>query len=190
MSDNAVHDSASPESKSPLRENWLGSLFMVLLLIVSGATATVVGYKIKSADRQRKADLLAAYESLGGSFAKSLTLTETVFSPSLNEQQQLFVATYELNERARKIGLYQVLETMQPQEVEAAIKGLLLMDSKEGGLSLRDAWMAYQESGSAGKAMNPTAARFAKQYDRYIARDTETKLYKYLVDHQGEIVRK
>jgi hypothetical protein len=38
--------------------------------------------------------------------------------------------------------------------------------------------------------MNPTAARFAKQYDRYIARDTETKLYKYLVDHQGEIVRK
>jgi len=60
MSDHAVDKTVSSESKSPLRENWLGSLFMVLLLIVSGATATVVGYKIKSADRQRKADLLAA----------------------------------------------------------------------------------------------------------------------------------
>ena len=176
-------------SESPIKQNWVAVVFMISLLVISGATATIVGYKVKSADRQRKAELLHAYETLGGSYEKSLALGQTILAPGFNDDQKLFVATYELNERARKIGLYQVIESSPPEALDLAQQGLMTIDASEGGLSLRDAVVAFRESPTPPKTLNPMAARFAKQYDRSLARDTEVKLFKYLTDHRSEIER-
>ena len=175
------------QTSSPLRENWVAILFMVVLLVVAGGTATTVGYKVKSADRQRKQELLEAYKSLGGSYEKSLLLGQTVLAPSMNEEQKVFVSTYELNERARKIGLYQVIETSSPESLDTAQEGLMEIGASEGGLSLRDALVSFREAPTPPKTLNPLAARFARQYDRNLARDAEVKLYKYLTDHRMQI---
>lgn len=177
------------EGRSPLHENWVAILFMVGLLVVSGGTATVVGYKVKSADRQRKTELLHAYESLGGSYDKSLALGQTILAPGLSDDQKLFVTTYELNERARKIGLYQVIETSKPEALDLAQQGLMTIDATEGAFSVRDAVVAFREAPTPPKTLNPMAARFAKQYDRNLARDTEVKLFKYLSEHRSQIER-
>lgn len=163
---------------------------MISLLLISGGTATIVGYKVKSADRQRKQELQKAYQLLGGSYEKSLTLGQSVLRPDMNEEQRVFASTYELNERARKIGLYQVIETSSPVALDSAQEGLMTIDATEGGLSLRDALAAYREAPTPPKTLNTVAARFAKQYDRSLARDTEAKLFKYLVDHRPQIERK
>lgn len=183
-------DSPIRESRSPLRDNWVAIVFMVALLFISGVTASVVGYKIKTADRQRKADLLGAYTQLGGSFESSLSPGQTALRPSMNEQQKVFVATYELNERARKIGLYRVLETTPAENLDIAQEGMMSMDAKEGGLTLKDSLVAFRDMPTNSKSLNPTAERFARQYDRYLARDTEAKLYKYLVDNRAAIEKR
>ena len=181
------HASLVEQPASPIRENWLGMVFLAVLLIASAVTATVVGYKVKSADRQRKADLLSAYESLGGSFERSLTLGQTLYSPSLTDEQKIFVTTYEVNERARKLGLYPVVEKTDPQVLDVAQGGLIAIGAKEGGLTLKDTLIAYRELPTKPNTLNPAAARFARQYDRYLARDTEVKLYKYFVDNRAAI---
>ncbi len=184
---NSTPPSLPAQPASPLRDNWKALVFMAALLLASGVTATVVGYKIKSADRERKADLLAAYERLGGTFEGSLSLGTTRFAPTLSEQQRAFVAVYELNERARKLGLYRVVETTPPEALAAAEGGLMLIGATEGGLTLTDTLVAFRELPVKPQALNPTAARYARQYDRYLARDTEVKLYKYLADNRAAI---
>jgi hypothetical protein len=166
---------------------------MMFLLIVSGITASVVGYRVKSADIDRKAQLLKTYDTLGGSFEAAHALGRTVSSPALTPEQQIFARAYEVNCRARAHGLYQVLETSSPEDMEGMIASLFAIDANESGRSAQDAWRAYQEKVSTEtvvKNMNPKAARFARQYDRYLARDTEVKLFTYLRDHQSGIAAK
>jgi hypothetical protein len=188
-----VAENISPETDSPLKANWLALLFMASLLIISGATASVVGYKVKRADLDRKAQLLSAYERNGGSFEGLMTRTTTRVSENDSSTKSIFLATYEVNERARKIGLYSTLETLPPYVVTQAISGLELIDSKDSYFALKDTWQALQEAETAAAtagtqgAVNPKAIRLAKRYDRHHARDVEAKLFKFLVDHRAEI---
>jgi hypothetical protein len=172
---------------APIREQRAAVLFMLFLLIVSGVTASVVGYRVKSADLDRKAQLLGAYESFGGSFAMAQELGTTRVSERLTPRQNIFVAAYEVNSRARSQGLYRVLETTSPEIMQKMIESLYAIEATEAARSTEDAWRAYQtpastESATAGikPNSNPKAIRFAKQYDRYLARDTELKLFRYL----------
>jgi hypothetical protein len=78
--------------------------------------------------------------------------------------------------------------------MEQSIKSLFTIGATESAHSTEDAWHALQEPPAPGstaqvKNMNPSAARFARQYDRYLARDTEVKLFTYLRDHETEIVQ-
>ena len=87
-------------------------------------------------------------------------------------------------------GLYRVLETTPTPVMQVAIKSLYTIDAKEAARSTEDAWTAFQEPVSSTadiKNMNPKAARFARQYDRYLARDAEVKLFRYLHDHPNSI---
>jgi hypothetical protein len=184
----------SPSSVSsphaPIREQRAAILFMIFLLVVSGLTATIVGYRVKSADIERKAELLAVYESLGGTFEKANTPGTTLVSGSSNPDQTTFILAYEVNSRARTHGLYRVLETTPAAIMEQAIKGLYAISASESAHTTEDAWRALQEPvGPPGavKNMNPKAARFARQYDRYLARDTEVKLFTFLRDHGTSI---
>jgi hypothetical protein len=172
---------------APIREQRAAVLFMLFLLIVSGVTASVVGYRVKSADLDRKAQLLGAYESFGGSFALAQELGTTRVSERLTPEQNIFIAGYEVNSRARRQGLYRVLETTTPEIMQKMIDSLYTIEATEAARSTEDAWRAYQnpavtESTEAGikPNSNPKAIRFAKQYDRYLARDTEVKLFRYM----------
>jgi hypothetical protein len=162
---------------------------MLFLLIVSGVTASVVGYRVKSADLDRKAQLLKAYESFGGSFVLAQQLGNSRVSDNLTTEQNTFIAAYEVNLRARGQGLYRVLETTPPEMMPKIIESLYTIEATEAARSTEDAWRAYQnppstESAAAGikPNSNPKAIRFAKQYDRFLARDTEVKLFRYLKD--------
>lgn len=177
-------------SPSPIREQRGPALFMVFLLIISGLTASVVGYRVKSADIDRKAQLLSAYESLGGSFERANTPGQSITSEQLNADQRTFALAYEINSRARTHGLYRILETTPPETMPQAIQSLFVIDAREAARSAEDAWNAFQEpavGGAVVRNMNPKAARFARQYDRYLARDTEVKLFRYLRDHSTTI---
>lgn len=175
---------------SPIREQRGAALFMLFLLAVSGLTASIVGYRVKSADIERKALLLSTYTALGGSFEGANTPGTSIYRDDLNEQQAVFVLTYEVNSRARTSGLYRFLETTQAPLVQKTVASLHTIEARESARSTEDAWAAFQEpSGSSAiiKNVNPKAARFARQYDRYLARDTEVKLFRYLKDHSATI---
>jgi hypothetical protein len=179
-----------PRPTSPIKDQRGPALFMMFLLIISGLTASIVGYRVKSADIDRKTQLLAAYKGLGGSFERANSLGTTLFSESLTAEQSVFIVAYEINSRARMHGLYRVLETTPTPVMQVAIKSLYTIDAKEAARSTEDAWTAFQEPVSSTadiKNMNPKAARFARQYDRYLARDAEVKLFRYLHDHPNSI---
>ncbi len=183
----ALENTKQTGSSAPIREQRAAVLFMLFLLIISGVTASVVGYRVKSADLDRKAQLLKAYEAFGGSFASSQELGATQASDKFLPEQNTFIRAYEVNSRARGQGLYRVLETTSPEAMPKIIESLYAIEATEAARSTEDAWRAYQqpvsiESAAAGikPNSNPKAIRFAKQYDRYLARDTELKLYKYL----------
>ncbi len=162
---------------------------MVFLLVVSGVTASVVGYRVKSADLDRKAQLLSIYESYGGSFEKAHSLGSTLIAPTRSATENTFIAAYEVNCRARANGLYRVLETTPPEMMQQIVQSLFAIDATEAARSTEDALRAYQQplpvdGETAGVKPNssPKAIRFAKQYDRYLARDTEVKLFRYVRD--------
>jgi hypothetical protein len=174
-------------TRAPLREQRVSILFMLFLLVISGVTASVVGYRVKSADLDRKAQLLKAYEGLGGSFAQAHTLGVTLVSSTRTAEQNTFIAAYETNCRARAQGLYRVLETTQPEAMPQIIQSLFTIEATEAARSTDDAWRAYQnpaatESAAAGVRpnANPKAMRYAKQYERQLARDTEVKLFRFM----------
>ena len=185
---NTTSEQRSQSGRSaPIREQSAAVLFMLFLLIVSGVTASVVGYRVKSADLDRKAQLLKAYESFGGSFVLAQQLGTSRVSDNLTTEQNTFIAAYEVNLRARGQGLYRVLETTPPEMMPKIIESLYTIEATEAARSTEDAWRAYQnppstESAAAGikPNSNPKAIRFAKQYDRFLARDTEVKLFRYL----------
>ena len=179
----------SPSSGAPLFEQKGPVIFMLFLLLVSGITASVVGYRVKSADIARKSELLKTYESLGGTFEKAHALGTSVASDTMSPELRNFVLAYEVNSRARAYGLYRVLETTPGSVMEKTIESLFSIGATESARSTEDAWRAFHEpvslTGSTPN-INPKAARFARQYDRYLARDTEVKLFSYLRDHRAE----
>jgi hypothetical protein len=192
--EDSTQSQISEAGRSPLVEQRASIIFMLFLLIVSAITATVVGFRVKSADMDRKAQLLKTYSVFGGDYAKLKTLGTSLYSDQRTPAQNTFILAYEINERARTYGLYQVLETTPPALMDPTIKGLFAIGASESAHSTEDAWLALQEPPTPGSAatkknMNPTAARFARQYDRYLARDTEVKLFTYLRDHEKEIVQ-
>jgi hypothetical protein len=193
MQDGIQGELSDPVS-SPLVEQRASIIFMLFLLVVSAITATVVGFRVKSADIDRKAQLLATYTAFGGDFQKLTTLGSSLYSDQNSAERNTFILAYEINERARAYGLYRVLETTPPPLMNTYIQSLFTIGATESAHSTEDAWHALQEPPPPGvpapvKNMNPSAARFARQYDRYLARDTEVKLFTYLRDHQSQIVR-
>jgi hypothetical protein len=192
--EDGIQGELSDPIPSPLVEQRASILFMLFLLVISAITATVVGFRVKSADMTRKAQLLETYSAFGGDFQKLTRLGTSLFSDQNSAERNTFILAYEINERARAYGLYRVLETTPPNLMERSIQSLFTIGATESAHSTEDAWRALQEPAPSGAAapvknVNPTAARFARQYDRYLARDTEVKLFTYFRDHQREIVR-
>jgi hypothetical protein len=190
MEENISSNHAQPTT---LAEQKASVIFMAFLLIVSAVTASVVGFRVKQADLTRKATELEVYARLGGSFEKANTLGFSVFQEGAPVERNTFALVYEVNWRTRTFGLYRVLETTSAPLMEETIKSLFAINATEAAHSTEDAWRAFQrpmpgtEDGSRRKNMNPEAARYAKQYDRYLARDTEVKLFTYLRDHRETI---
>jgi hypothetical protein len=200
---------------SPISEQKGSVIFMLFLLIISALTATIVGYRVKTADTERKAQLLEAYQRIGGSFSDSLHLGSTKINTlHHNDAQKTFILAYETNSRARAYGLARVIESTDPTLARLIIDSLFRINASEGAKSFRDAWDAYindpittrdtlettTSKGSASRSdgfgdnppgqrrmLSPRASRFARQYDRHIARDTEVKLYLFLRNNSGNI---
>lgn len=204
-----THTGTTPKP-SPISEQKGSVIFMLFLLIVSALTATVVGYRVKTADTERKAQLLETYQRFGGSLSDSLYLGRTkIKNSNHNDAQNTFILAYETNSRARAYGLARVIETTDPTLARLIIDSLFRIHATEGAKSFRDAWNAYindpittqgtleaapnQLGGAGGNSptqrpiLNPRARRFARQYDRHIARDTEVKLFLYLRNNSDKI---
>ena len=205
---------------------------MLFLLVVSGITATVVGYRVKSADIYRKNELLETYQALGGTFGDSLKLNRSLaLAERFNDKQRVFITAFETNVRTRLHGFPNVLEAIDPTLAPIAIQNLFEIKATEAAKSFRDAWEAYSadlvqaatamqetrilrsrtatgqierdipaegasnetsststRSAEVRPPLNPTALRYARQYDRYIVRDTELKLFKYLDKNRSAIL--
>lgn len=176
-------------SRSPIRDHGASLIFMIFLLVVSGVTASVVGYRVKAADLDRKAQLLKIYEDYGGSFEKVHSLGSTLVTSTRSPTENTFIAAYEVNCRVRATGLYRVLETTPPELMQQIVQSLFAIDATEAARTTEDALRAYQqtpptqgEAAGVKPSSAPKAIRFAKQYDRHLARDTEVKLFRYVRD--------
>ncbi len=192
----AKHSShANTSSPSPLRENWTALVFMIALLLASGLTASVVGYRIKQADRHRKAQLVEAYSELGGSREKLVNIEQTLLGSQPSHEKLTFLAAYEVNERSRAFGMYRWMEFSTPETVKKVVTALDNIEARDAARIVEASWSAFVESGVKELAthpdqrpVNPKAARISKKYDRYVARDVETKLFQYLSAHQAEVL--
>lgn len=190
---NSDQETFIPSQSATLAEQKASVIFMAFLLIVSAVTASVVGFRVKQADLDRKAQLLEVYTKLGGNFEQANTLGFSLYQDGGQAERNTFALAYEVNWRARTFGLYRVLETTPAPIMEQIIKSLFAIDATEAAHSTEDAWRSFQqpmpgtEDGSRIKNMNPKASRYARQYDRYLARDTEVKLFSYLRDHSAAI---
>lgn len=182
-------DETGSGNESPIKRGWRGAVFLVGLLLISGISASVVGYKVKTADIERKGELLNVYETHGGTFEGIMTLSTTKAIPNDTSLKNIYIATYELNERARKVGLYLTLESTPPFAVDLAIAGLEKLGSKECYLATKEAWELFIQD----KPSTPpggvvlSASRISKRYDRAHARDVEVKLYKLLTENRAEL---
>ncbi len=181
----------------PLRENWAAVVFMLALLLIAGVTASVAGYRIKLADKDRKDQLMKTYQALGGTNDILITPERTANTAQIGTARYTFLAAYEINVRARAYGLYRCLEAFKPSDVAPTIQALDTIGATDPARVVENSWRAFEENPThsatpspVGPLANPMAARLAKKYDRYMARDVETKLFKYLSDHGSEITGK
>jgi hypothetical protein len=167
---------------------------MIILLLASGITASVAGYRIKVADKDRKAQLFQAYESLGGTRERLVNIEQSMLATAGSPAKTTFLAAYETNERARSFGLYRTLEFAKAPNVATIITTLNEIGATDPSRIVEETWKAMQENPGTAQLshpdqgpMNPKAARISKSYSRYAAREVETKLFKYYVDHRSEI---
>lgn len=181
--------------KSPIRENWTAIVFMIVLLLASGITASVAGYRIKLADKDRKAQLYQAYEALGGTRERLGNIEQSMLTTQFSPAKTTFLAVYETNERSRSFGLYRVLEFAKDPNVTTIIASLDQIGSTDPARIVEESWKAMRENPATAQLshpdqgpMNPKAARISKKYSRHAARDVETKLFKFFTDHKSEIL--
>jgi hypothetical protein len=167
---------------------------MIILLLASGITASVAGYRIKVADKDRKAQLFQAYEALGGTRERLINIEQSMLTTPSSPVAKTFLAAYETNERARSFGLYRVLEFAKSPNVTTIIASLDQIGATDPARIVEETWKAIQENPATAQLshpdqgpMNPKAARISKKYSRHAARDVETRLFKYYVDHRSEI---
>ena len=172
-------------------------VFMAFLLLMSAITATVAGYRIKTADKDRKAQLFSAYEQLGGTRERLVNIQQSMLSTASEGARTTFLAAYEINERTRAFGLYRTLEFSKPENVSKIVAALNQIGATDHAKIVRDAWDARQEDPATAHLqhpdegpVNPKSLRIAKQYTRSSARDVETKLFKFYVDHKPEVAGK
>lgn len=178
---------------SPLRDNVWAMVFMAILLLMSAITASVAGYRIKMADKDRKAQLYEAYERLGGTRERLVNIEQSMIASATTPVRGTFIAVYEINERTRAFGLYRVLEFSKADTISKIIAGLDEIGATDHAQIVKDAWAARQEDPTTANLqhpdqgpMNPKAARIAKQYTRRSARDVEAKLFKFYADNRKE----
>jgi len=196
MAKQAPHPpSPAAHTPSPIRENWTAVVFMIALLLASGLTASIVGYRIKQADRDRKAQLFRAYEAIGGDRERLVNLEQTLLGTPLSHERETFLAVYEVNERSRAFGLYRWMEFSKPETIEKAVAALDEINAHDPARVVEASLTAIREGPPAPTAthpdqtpVNPKAARISKKYDRYVARDVETKLFIYLNAHRPQVL--
>jgi hypothetical protein len=182
---------------SPLLARWRGIVVLVALLIAAGVSASVVGYRVKSAEWERTRRLHAHYRTLkeklpadlpmqGRSAAadvpppQSATPTDVVDRGTLaqNEPDGLsprdrhFVLMYEINELARVSGLIPVIETASRERLHEAVKAFEAIGAQDAAHILMDTLTALEEGAGSAKAH-----RIAKRYNRSTARETSVKLF-------------
>lgn len=178
----------STSPSSPLKENWSGVVFLMALLLAAGITATVVGYRVKKADWDRKAQLLATYQALGGSFEGLMTPSQTILGQALSPEQRTFAAIYEVNHRAREYGVLTVIDNSSRENVKLVISSLESIGATEASRTIEDTLKALDEAPpGTERAANADALRRSRQYGRPMARDTEAKLFKYLDQNRQQI---
>lgn len=183
----------NPSPSSPLRDNVWAMVFMATLLLMSAITASVAGYRIKMADKDRKAQLYEAYERLGGTRERLVNIEQSMISSATTPARATFLASYEINERTRAFGLYRVLEFAKSDNVSKIIASLEEIGATDHAKIVNEAWAARLEDPTTANLqhpdqgpMNPKAARIAKQYTRRSARDVEAKLFKFYTDNRKE----
>jgi hypothetical protein len=172
---------------SPLKENWAAMIFMLCLLLAAGVTASFVGYRVKKADWDRKAQLLAAYEALGGSFETLMAPSKTIMRPPLSPEQLTFVAAYQTNQRAREYGVFTIIQSSTREDLALAVSSLAEIGAVEASRTIEDTIRELDTSPNSDPKTNQAAQRYARQYGRPMGRETEAKLFRYLELNRGKI---
>lgn len=166
------------------RESFAGFFGLVVLLLLSGITASVVGYKIKSADYQRKDTLQKTYLALGGIPEKPILATSDL-NPSTLTDQQIVILAYEVNQHVRGFGLATLLKSVPNARWSSVEEALDRIEADDAAEILREAVTAYTTNPTVAptdETLPSSVNKLARQYTSKVARGVEAKLFKYAVE--------
>jgi hypothetical protein len=164
---------ATPQSQSPeiRRETIIGSLLLLGLLLVAGITASVVGFRIKSADMEKKSELQRTYLAAGGIPEQPL-LKKAADGPLPSNAATTFVLAYELNQHIRGFGLATLLKGLPKSAWPQIVSALRTIDAPDAAFLIEDAL-------AAAESQSPDAATKARRYSSKVARYVESKIFRF-----------
>lgn len=172
------------KTASPIMSRFRGMVALVALLIAAGVSASVVGYRVKSADWERTRTLESHYRTLknqGAQGATGLVRAEqrqggvATGNSALAAREERFVLMYEVNEYARVSGLIPLLEAVPRARLHEAAEAFEEIGALDAAHIIRDALTALAEDANPARAH-----RIAKRYSRSTARDTAVKLFRHI----------
>lgn len=170
------------QTASPIMSRFRGMVALVALLIVAGVSASVVGYRVKSAEWERTRTLDAHYQSLknqgAGGVGALVRGTQqrgeaAAGKAALAARDEGFVLMYEVNEYARVSGLIPLLEVVPRERLLEAAEAFKEIGALDAAHIIQDALRALAEDSNPARAH-----RIAKRYNRSTARDTAVKLFR------------
>lgn len=173
MSEIAVH-----------RESRIGFLFLIVLLLLAGVSASVVGYKVKTADIERKQSLQETYLAVGGVTDKPLIAGIPEGNAPLSDQQVL-ILVYEMNQHIRGFGLAKLLTSVPKERWKSVEDAYDRAGASEATVILRDALDSFYSSKEVSPAdvnLPAEVNKKARLYSSRVARYVEANLFKFAVE--------
>jgi hypothetical protein len=155
------------------RETVIGSLLLLGLLLIAGITASVVGFRVKSADMEKKSDLQRTYLAAGGVPEQPL-LQKAADGPLTAGSSTTFVLAYELNQHIRGFGLSTLVASLPKSAWPQITAALKTIDAPDAAALVEDAL-------SAAEQQSPDATKKSRLYTSKVARYVESKIFRFAV---------
>ena len=177
---NAVSQSTGNIDATRKRENVLGHLFLLTLLVVSGLTASVVGYRLKMNDYRTDRFLRQKYQEVSapGTQPSLDNFASADFASGKESKTKTFLNAYTFNQLVRAYGLVEVLDKLPPEARTRAASSLKEVDALDTAGLIDEVSKILSDPNDAEAHKN--AGRAARRYNTRMSRGVNWMIYKYL----------